>query len=164
EQVFGRKTNDSTMIGQLLLARLVGVNNHGRAFAAVLEIADRLCRPEDPRCPDCPLRLLCSSGQGHLEPPLPLPPPPPDSPASPPAPMMRGKRYSAALLVDAASASVVRSFLATNLRYSAQSSSVHSAGSFQIVRPLASFSAEGMLRGSPVAGSIARRASSTWGP
>lgn len=64
ERVFSEESSGG-MTGQLLLARLVGVDDHGRAFAAAMEVGDRFCRPEQPDCSACPLRELCQVGQGY---------------------------------------------------------------------------------------------------
>ena len=62
ERVFGENNGGfSTMKGELLLARLVGPDEPGDCYAAVLEIADRFCRPVIPSCEPCPLRKSCSS-------------------------------------------------------------------------------------------------------
>lgn len=57
---FGEVVDDSRMAAELLLGRLVGVDQDARAYVAVLEIADGLCRPENPDCRLCPLRKFCN--------------------------------------------------------------------------------------------------------
>jgi DNA (cytosine-5)-methyltransferase 1 len=48
---------------QLMLARLIGVDEDGLAYAGVLEIADRYCRPAQPVCKQCPMRELCTTAR-----------------------------------------------------------------------------------------------------
>ncbi len=64
ERIFGEHVQESRMLAQLLLARLVGVDDHGRAFAGILEIGDRFCGPGEPRCGPCPVRDLCAYARG----------------------------------------------------------------------------------------------------
>jgi len=60
ERVFGESLERSS-IGheQLTVARLVGVDAGGRAYAGVLEVADQFCKPVSSNCDGCPLRHLC---------------------------------------------------------------------------------------------------------
>lgn len=59
ERFFGDSINGSKMAAELLLARLIGVDEKGLAYAAVLEIADGFCKTSHPDCGLCPLRKLC---------------------------------------------------------------------------------------------------------
>ena len=60
ERVFGESLERSS-IGheQLTVARLVGVDESGRAYAGVLEVADQFCKPVSSDCDRCPLNQLC---------------------------------------------------------------------------------------------------------
>lgn len=60
ERVFGDEDERSS-IGheQLMVARLVGVDQGGRAYAGVLEVADQFCKPGVPECTRCPLNKFC---------------------------------------------------------------------------------------------------------
>lgn len=63
ERVFGEPTENSRLAAQLLLARLIGVDESGRAYAGLLEVGDRFCKPAMPECGLCPLQRLCSVGR-----------------------------------------------------------------------------------------------------
>ena len=67
ERVFGEELNGSGRATQLSLARLVGIENPSRSYAAVLEVGDRFCLTHDPRCSDCPLQNLCQTGSKNTE-------------------------------------------------------------------------------------------------
>jgi DNA (cytosine-5)-methyltransferase 1 len=60
ERVFGESLERSS-IGheQLTVARLVGVDAGGRAYAGALEVADQFCKPDSSDCDRCPLKQLC---------------------------------------------------------------------------------------------------------
>ena len=60
ERVFGESLERSS-IGheQLTVARLVGVDLGGRAYAGVLEVADQFCKSGVPECTLCPLHKFC---------------------------------------------------------------------------------------------------------
>lgn len=60
ERVFGDAVDGSKMAAELFLGRLIGIDKDARAYFAVLEIAEGLCRPESPYCPQCPLRKFCN--------------------------------------------------------------------------------------------------------
>ncbi|SDL18426.1 DNA cytosine methyltransferase [Tessaracoccus oleiagri] len=46
--------------GRLAVARLIGGGGHARlAHLALVEVAQSICRPEDPVCSECPLRQHC---------------------------------------------------------------------------------------------------------
>lgn len=64
ERVLGNG-HEKSSIGheQLMLARLIGVDEDSLAYAGVLEIADRYCRPAHPVCKQCPLAKLCSTAR-----------------------------------------------------------------------------------------------------
>lgn len=58
------KLPDGSHFGDhLLLSRLVGAREPGRAYAAVLEIGDKFCRPGVPSCDFCPLVGICLYSQ-----------------------------------------------------------------------------------------------------
>ncbi|MEP0923398.1 DNA (cytosine-5-)-methyltransferase [Leptolyngbya sp. ST-U4] len=67
ERVF-EDDDERSAIGheQLMVARLVGEDKGGRAYAGVLEVADQFCKPADPECLRCPLRKLCTTAQSTL--------------------------------------------------------------------------------------------------
>jgi DNA (cytosine-5)-methyltransferase 1 len=48
--------------GRIALARLIGAEDEtsDHAFLALIELADTLCTPSRPKCPQCPLRAHCS--------------------------------------------------------------------------------------------------------
>jgi DNA (cytosine-5)-methyltransferase 1 len=48
--------------GRIALARLIGAEDEtsDHAFLALIELADTLCTPNRPKCPQCPLRAHCS--------------------------------------------------------------------------------------------------------
>src|SRR5262249_8386256 len=50
QRFFGEVIDDSRMAAELLLGRLVGVDQDARAYVAVLEIAEGFCRPGNPDC------------------------------------------------------------------------------------------------------------------
>jgi DNA (cytosine-5)-methyltransferase 1 len=60
ERVFGESLERSS-IGheQLTVARLVGVDAGGRAYAGALEVANQFCKPVSSDCDRCPLKQLC---------------------------------------------------------------------------------------------------------
>jgi DNA (cytosine-5)-methyltransferase 1 len=62
ERVFGGDDERSS-IGheQLMVARLVGVDRGGQAYAGVLEVADQFCKVGVPECSQCPLQKVCNS-------------------------------------------------------------------------------------------------------
>jgi DNA (cytosine-5)-methyltransferase 1 len=64
ERVLGNG-HEKSSIGheQLMLARLIGVDEDSLAYAGVLEIADRYCRPSQPVCRQCPVRELCTTAR-----------------------------------------------------------------------------------------------------
>jgi DNA (cytosine-5)-methyltransferase 1 len=49
--------------GRIALARLIGAEDEtsDHAFLALIELADTLCGPGRPTCPECPLRKTCAS-------------------------------------------------------------------------------------------------------
>ena len=59
QRVLGELPKGAHFGDQLLLSRLVGFKEPGRAYAAVLEIGDKFCRPGEPSCNSCPLVGLC---------------------------------------------------------------------------------------------------------
>lgn len=60
ERVFGDYLERSSSgHEQLTVARLVGVDAGGRAYAGVLEVADQFCKPISSDCDRCPLKQLC---------------------------------------------------------------------------------------------------------
>ena len=60
-RVFGGG-DDNGINGQLKVARLLGDGRDGGALASVLEVADRFCRPSEPRCDLCPIHTDCRTG------------------------------------------------------------------------------------------------------
>jgi DNA (cytosine-5)-methyltransferase 1 len=70
ERVFGESLERSS-IGheQLAVARLIGVDAEGRAYAGALEVADQFCKPVSSNCDRCPLRQLCLTA--NMEPSVP---------------------------------------------------------------------------------------------
>ena len=60
QRVLGEEPEESVAKGQLRLARVVGAEERGKTFAAVLEIADRFCRSVEPLCGECPIADRCS--------------------------------------------------------------------------------------------------------
>ncbi|PSB33705.1 DNA cytosine methyltransferase [Stenomitos frigidus] len=69
ERVFGAEDERSS-IGheQLMVARLVGVDQGGRAYAGVLEVADQFCKPGVPECTRCPLNKVCFTASKTYQP------------------------------------------------------------------------------------------------
>ena len=63
QRVYGESLNESRMASELQLARLVGIDDRSRAYAAVLEVGDRFCWPQEPQCGVCPLQRLCLMGR-----------------------------------------------------------------------------------------------------
>ena len=61
ERVFGIKESESRLSAQTEMARLVGVHDPQASYAAILEIGDQYCRPEDPLCDECPIKEYCAS-------------------------------------------------------------------------------------------------------
>jgi len=50
--------------GRLAVARMIGVEpTSDLAHVALLELAATVCRPQEPRCGDCPLRPWCASAE-----------------------------------------------------------------------------------------------------
>jgi DNA (cytosine-5)-methyltransferase 1 len=64
ERVLGNG-HEKSSIGHehLMLARLIGVDEDSLAYAGVLEIADRYCRPSQPVCKQCPVKELCTTAR-----------------------------------------------------------------------------------------------------
>ncbi len=60
-RAFGNARPESQLTAQIAIARLVGVRDTSMAYAAVLEIGDRYCRPRDPKCEECPIKSFCVS-------------------------------------------------------------------------------------------------------
>jgi adenine-specific DNA glycosylase len=56
---FGETVQGSNTVSELLIARLTGIDDDGAAYAALLEVGDRFCRPSIPACRHCPLRQFC---------------------------------------------------------------------------------------------------------
>ena len=63
----GEAVDNSRMAAELLLGRLVGVDNDARAYVAVLEVAEGFCRAGNPDCRLCPLRRFCKFRNGSRE-------------------------------------------------------------------------------------------------
>ena len=63
ERAFGNASPESHLTAQIAIARLVGVHDTSMAYAAVLEIGDKYCRPRDPICEKCPIESFCVSYQ-----------------------------------------------------------------------------------------------------
>ena len=63
ERVFGRWHPGSHFAFQTAMARIVGANDTRRAYAAVLEVSERYCRPKEPLCSTCPVNRFCQSYQ-----------------------------------------------------------------------------------------------------
>jgi DNA (cytosine-5)-methyltransferase 1 len=54
--------------GRLAIARMIGFGEYSRgAHLGLIELANRWCRPQDPECPECPLRFHCEAGKENLE-------------------------------------------------------------------------------------------------
>ena len=64
ERVFGESAEISHFTAQLLLARLIGVEETSRAYSAVLEVGEGICKPARPACGICPLSVACNY---HME-------------------------------------------------------------------------------------------------
>lgn len=64
ERVFGESAESSHFAAHLLLARLVGIEETSRAYSAVLEVGEGICKPAKPGCGTCPLSAACTY---HLE-------------------------------------------------------------------------------------------------
>ena len=64
-RVFGQPATQSRIKGELLIARLVGPDEHGKGYAAVLELANRFCRLQNPLCRHCPLGEFCIMKDFH---------------------------------------------------------------------------------------------------
>ena len=61
ERVSGVSESEAHFTAQMVMARLVGVNDAQAAYAAILEIGDLYCRPKDPNCDECPIKGHCAS-------------------------------------------------------------------------------------------------------
>ncbi len=48
-----------------LMALLMAGERPGDLLLSTLDLAALVCRPRDPRCPECPLRDLCTYGRKH---------------------------------------------------------------------------------------------------
>lgn len=64
-RISGESHPESRFAHQNVLGRLVGVNSSHKAYAAVLELSERLCRPKEPSCESCPLSASCNWYQGN---------------------------------------------------------------------------------------------------
>ena len=54
--------------GRLAVARLIGYGDDARtAHLGLVELAARLCRPDDPLCTECPLADLCADSQAEVQ-------------------------------------------------------------------------------------------------
>ena len=63
ERMFGKGHPGSHFEFQTAMARLVGVKDSHRTYAAVLEVSERYCRPREPLCSSCPVNGFCRSYQ-----------------------------------------------------------------------------------------------------
>jgi DNA (cytosine-5)-methyltransferase 1 len=59
ERLFGVVVNSSRTYAELLIGRVVGVDETGLVYAALLETGELFCKPKNPNCDDCPLGHLC---------------------------------------------------------------------------------------------------------
>ena len=59
ERIFGESVNRSKTHAELLIGRAVGIDETGRAYAALLEVGDTFCGIKKTNCRACPLRHLC---------------------------------------------------------------------------------------------------------
>jgi DNA (cytosine-5)-methyltransferase 1 len=59
ERVFGESVNGSRTHAELLIGRAVGVDETGRAYAALFEIGENFCTSAKTNCRECPLRQHC---------------------------------------------------------------------------------------------------------
>ena len=60
-RVFGTEPSETHTTAQVAVARLIGVSQTNRAYAAVLEIGEQYCRPKEPLCEMCPINVFCAS-------------------------------------------------------------------------------------------------------
>ena len=69
ERVFGKGHPGSHFGFQTAMARIVGARDTRRAYAAVLEISEKYCRPSEPLCSSCPVNGFCRSyqEQDHMQ-------------------------------------------------------------------------------------------------
>ena len=64
ERIFGKGHPDSNFAFQTAMARIVGAKDTRRAYAAVLEVSEKFCRPREPLCSSCPVNRFCQLYQG----------------------------------------------------------------------------------------------------
>ena len=60
-RVFQTTSAEAHYSAQVAIARLVGVDDASKAYAAVLEISEHYCKPKRPHCQTCPIRRFCAS-------------------------------------------------------------------------------------------------------
>ena len=65
QRVFGNGQCVSNFTAQIGTARLVGVHDAHRAYAAVLEVSEQYCRRTDPLCECCPINKFCTAYQNQ---------------------------------------------------------------------------------------------------
>lgn len=61
----GTDLSKSAVAAELGVARLIGPDRSGRAYAALTEIAEQICTPSAPQCGRCPLSEVCVSVSGN---------------------------------------------------------------------------------------------------
>ena len=62
-RIHGFESWDTDAQGRLGLARALGAHCDGKAYGALLEIADQFCMPAETRCEVCPLQTVCVTGK-----------------------------------------------------------------------------------------------------
>ena len=67
ERVFNESAHDRRAHKQLLVNRLVGVDLTGEAYAAALEVGERICTASKMDCQICPLSDLCLTARKRTE-------------------------------------------------------------------------------------------------
>ena len=64
ERIFGKGHPGSHFAFQTAMARIVGAKDTHRAYAAVLEVSEKFCRPREPLCSSCPVNRFCQLYRG----------------------------------------------------------------------------------------------------